>query len=268
MNYPIGEIAKLFDITTFSIRFYEKKGLLKPVIDPKTLYRYYNFNHIIKIKAIVYLKTAGFSIDEIKEIMEAQDCKINDKKLSLKEKELDQKIEELQKWKSVLKIMKNHIDYIAQMTEPFEIRYNEEAIVLAVFENIGFVEQGREICPDFSQHYLCIEKEAFLEGKIVKKASFGFTLTQTNLFYLEKHNIPYQKIVFDNDKKQKYLYTLLEFDYENEPDESMAKILNYLHVNGYEVLSNVIFKYIAATRQSTCDLYELWIPVKSSNLSK
>ncbi|MEG3040550.1 MAG: MerR family DNA-binding transcriptional regulator, partial [Clostridium sp.] len=33
--YSIGEISNIFNVSTFTIRFYEKKGLLLPIIDDK-----------------------------------------------------------------------------------------------------------------------------------------------------------------------------------------------------------------------------------------
>lgn len=262
MNYPIGDVAKLFDISTFSIRFYEKKGLIAPIIDPKTAYRSYNLKHIIKIKWILYLKTAGFSIDEIKEMIQEPDFASNEIKLNQKEQEIDQKICQLQAWKTVLKTMKGRMNQIINMDDAFSVRYNTEETVLAVFVNRTFVNFSKNVCADFSQHYLCVSKDNFLKGKILGKVDFGMAITQSSLYYLERNNIPYRKVVFNSDQTQKYLYTLLEMDYENEPKQAMETILSHIGQKGLKIVSDVIFRYVTTTQMTMCDLYELWIPIE------
>ena len=63
----IGEFSKIFNVTIKTIRFYEKKELLKPYyIDKYSGYRYYNEENIKQMNKILYLKKLGFSLDEIK----------------------------------------------------------------------------------------------------------------------------------------------------------------------------------------------------------
>ena len=63
----IGEFSKIFNVTIKTIRFYEKKELLKPYyIDKYSGYRYYNEENIKQMNKILYLKKLGFSLNEIK----------------------------------------------------------------------------------------------------------------------------------------------------------------------------------------------------------
>lgn len=69
----IGDLAKFFNITIKSIRFYEKKQLLIPAeVDEWTGYRYYNDENIKKLSQILYLKSLGFSLKEIASLNEEQ----------------------------------------------------------------------------------------------------------------------------------------------------------------------------------------------------
>lgn len=68
--YRIGETASLMEITTQTLRFYDKIGLVKPIkIDPRTGYRYYAYEQFHFIDRIKYLQSLGMPLDDIKEVM-------------------------------------------------------------------------------------------------------------------------------------------------------------------------------------------------------
>lgn len=67
----IGEIAAFFNVSTKAIRLYEKKGIIRPVkVDAQSGYRYYSVAQVQQLNALIELKSLGFSLDEIKAIME------------------------------------------------------------------------------------------------------------------------------------------------------------------------------------------------------
>ncbi len=67
----IGEIAGFFNVTAKAIRIYEKMGIIKPVkIDPATKYRYYTADQVQQLDAVLELKQLGFSLSEIKKLLD------------------------------------------------------------------------------------------------------------------------------------------------------------------------------------------------------
>ncbi|EKN4580413.1 MerR family DNA-binding transcriptional regulator [Vibrio parahaemolyticus] len=70
-TFKISELAKEFDITTRSIRFYEDLGLLTPERKGNT--RIYNGRERIRLKLILRGKRLGFSLADIKELFELYD---------------------------------------------------------------------------------------------------------------------------------------------------------------------------------------------------
>ena len=67
----ISELADFFGTTPKALRLYEKKGILVPYkIDPQTGYRYYSADQVKKLNVLVELQELGFSLNEIKKIME------------------------------------------------------------------------------------------------------------------------------------------------------------------------------------------------------
>jgi len=67
----IGEIAGFFNVSAKALRIYEKMGIVKPVkIDTKTKYRYYSADQVQQLNALLDLKELGFSLSEIKKLLD------------------------------------------------------------------------------------------------------------------------------------------------------------------------------------------------------
>lgn len=72
----IGEIADFFGISRKAMRLYEKKGIIKPVkVDTTNGYRYYSAEQVQQLNALIELKALGFSLDEIKMIIDGKTSK-------------------------------------------------------------------------------------------------------------------------------------------------------------------------------------------------
>lgn len=69
-SYTISEIAKIFNITTNKIRFYEKKGLLLPIREKDNEYRKFNDQDIIRLQSILLYRSIGLTIRDIKSILD------------------------------------------------------------------------------------------------------------------------------------------------------------------------------------------------------
>lgn len=70
-RFKIGEIAGIFDISIRALRLYDKLGVLTPgFIDEKTGYRYYTTEQVHALQTIISLKSVGFSLMEIKSVLD------------------------------------------------------------------------------------------------------------------------------------------------------------------------------------------------------
>ncbi|MGR5095631.1 MerR family transcriptional regulator [Vibrio maritimus] len=88
-TYKISELAKEFDITTRSIRFYEDEGLIQP--DRSGSMRLYNRRDKIRLKLILRGKRLGFSLAEIRELFELYDTHQEGDQLTKMLKIIDEK---------------------------------------------------------------------------------------------------------------------------------------------------------------------------------
>ncbi|MEZ5937512.1 MAG: MerR family DNA-binding transcriptional regulator [Hyphomonadaceae bacterium] len=67
-TYTISELAKEFGVTPRALRFYEDKGLLSPTREG--LNRVYSASDRGRLKLILQGKSVGFSLSDIREILE------------------------------------------------------------------------------------------------------------------------------------------------------------------------------------------------------
>jgi DNA-binding transcriptional MerR regulator len=68
----IGSFARIAQVSTRTLRLYDKLGLLRPaLVDPTTDYRYYSIDQLPRLNRILALKDLGFSLDQIAEVLRA-----------------------------------------------------------------------------------------------------------------------------------------------------------------------------------------------------
>lgn len=71
-TYSIGELAKMFEVTPRTIRFYEQEGLLAPERRGQT--RVYREKDRVRLKLTLRGKRLGFSLAEIREVVMMYDA--------------------------------------------------------------------------------------------------------------------------------------------------------------------------------------------------
>lgn len=67
----IAQIAEQAGVTYRTLHYYEEQGLLSPIRHGEGEHRMYNFEQVERLQKIVSLKFLGFSIKEIRNILEA-----------------------------------------------------------------------------------------------------------------------------------------------------------------------------------------------------
>lgn len=75
-TYAIGDLSREFDVTLRALRFYEDKGLLHPRRRGRS--RIYSRRDRARLKLILMGKRIGFSLREIREILDLYDLKGGD----------------------------------------------------------------------------------------------------------------------------------------------------------------------------------------------
>lgn len=127
----IGEMARLFEISIDTLRYYDKEGLLSPSRRDGNGYRYYGIHDISRLIAILFLRKIDVPMKEIRESID--DYNLQDTFEFLKEKKslVSSRIAELQKLE---RIIEKQISFIENYkTIPAEIRSSRRKDTRSVF---------------------------------------------------------------------------------------------------------------------------------------
>ncbi|MCD7809794.1 MAG: MerR family transcriptional regulator [Erysipelotrichaceae bacterium] len=110
MEYKIGEVSKLLHTSKEMIRYYEKKGILKPERKDHNNYRTYSTMDVFMLMEIINYQSLGFTLKEINELIQDdyyENLNVHLKKYNAK---LDQEIE----LKQLMKYRLNEINERAE----------------------------------------------------------------------------------------------------------------------------------------------------------
>ncbi|AJD53519.1 MULTISPECIES: MerR family transcriptional regulator [Thalassospira] len=109
-NYSITDLAREFDVTTRTIRFYEDQELIAPARQGQT--RIYSHRDRVRLRLIMRGKRLGFSLKEIRDLLDLYDTdrseimqltilvdKINERRDTLRKQrqDIDATLDELDK---------------------------------------------------------------------------------------------------------------------------------------------------------------------------
>lgn len=107
----IGELAKAASVSIYTIRFYEKSGLLRPPPRRPSGFRQYSELDVLQLQFVRQARSLGFSIDEIAELLalEAeQSCEVIGSVIERNLESINRKIAQLMSWRDGLdEIRKN-----------------------------------------------------------------------------------------------------------------------------------------------------------------
>lgn len=106
-HYLISDIAKKTDLSTDTIRFYEKRGLIQPNFRASNQYRYYGKEALKRLIFIKRCRALGMSLKEIEYLIQLeqnpeQDCCEVNQMIDQHLIDISNKIKELQLFKQQL----------------------------------------------------------------------------------------------------------------------------------------------------------------------
>jgi DNA-binding transcriptional MerR regulator len=99
-TYTISELAREFEVTPRALRFYEDKDLLHPTRDG--LNRVYSTRDRARLKLILQGKSVGFSLSDIREILDLYQLEGHRAQLKLSVKKSREQVRNLEKQRNDL----------------------------------------------------------------------------------------------------------------------------------------------------------------------
>ena len=106
-NYLISDLAKKTGLSADTIRFYEKKGLIRAEFRADNQYRYFSESALKRLKMIKKCRSLDMSLKEIEQLIELElsphaDCSVVNNMIDHHINTISQKLEELKAFKQQL----------------------------------------------------------------------------------------------------------------------------------------------------------------------
>ncbi|WP_371380205.1 MerR family transcriptional regulator [Sporomusa aerivorans] len=260
-KWTIGEVAKLFDVSTDTLRYYEKSGILSAQKNSENGYRYYSYDEVVVLMDILFFRNMELSVKDIKKIITEMDIGDIKNVLYQNQRIVENRIQELTK-------LKNMITQAAYQYKLCEERLGEFLIVSAPvfkFKLIGTQAEDlitlirkykKEDWIDDRIRYTLLVPQAELMGSPnFSSAQVGISIDEENLYLLDGA----EQQELSSLQGMNYLYTIAGTNYSEQENDVLNKALDYLKKQGRQVNGPLIGRYMASSHKDGLDYYEVWI---------
>ncbi|MFK4784702.1 MerR family transcriptional regulator [Fusobacterium sp. MFO224] len=265
--YKIGEISKLYGVSSDILRYYNKIGLVKPDFVGENGYRYYSKKQIWKLNSIRNLRNLGVGLEEIKKFLYERNTKNAEEMLEFQLNVISEKINKLEELREEINNKIENINFFKgfnDFNKPI-LKYIPERKIL---KSKGILKKDWEI--DFEIKILN-KKTAYKDDILLTNNEVGAFISKEN-FYKKEYQTFSGTFIINEEKGEKlaegyYLSFVFKGSYENSP--KYYKILkNYIVEHNYEVIGEILEIYhieVHITENEDEYITEIQIPVDKVN---
>lgn len=265
-KFSIGELARLFDISTDTLRHYDRLSLLKPDSNSESGYRYYSLRSLFKLSRILFFKQLGISLQEIRDYMRHKNKRLLTALLTKKHDEITQKIQMLSNLQFKIEEKLSLLDEGSHAIEEIRIKAIGERV--GVFIDVKAMEDEVAIKEAFKRVERYLKTSSWLiEGQIYtsvsKEAICKQHYTQYRYFIevvsLQQEVCPLLTAI------PAHTYACLVFTGPySEMGKQYERLMTWIEANGYMVAGDSIEKNIVDYDFSDSEdeyISEIQIPV-------
>lgn len=272
----IGEFAKLRGVTTETLRYYDRIGLLKPVeVDLKTGYRFYSIIQSEKLGTIKELRQLGMSIEAIQQYFDERHL---DKSIEILEERYEALKKKIQELKLLEKSIENklvHLHAISSVEHLNELQIKE-------LPERRVIVMNQPINNEIESWYAEVKLESMLDGvsPIIGTNRYGVVIDEAYIKLQDKYRGTPSVCLFITKEdelkcyekevkiqvfhKGKYacMYHRTSLKQIYKP---LSNMMQKLEKDGYKVLGDgvqIVQIDISVTDQGEEALFELQLPIE------
>lgn len=270
----IGEMARINNVSTQTLRLYDKMGLLCPEhTNDETGYRYYSIKQSAKLDMIQYMKSLGMSLSEIKENLDKQDIEIVKKLLQHQKENIESQVKELLRMKDAVE--RSIASYNRYKTSP------RDGVIVA-----EYIPQRRIYCYDSKINFYDYGIEAYEEMlRELKRHLISYNLpmvyfcnvgTLLRFEHLDKREFVSTEVflfvdegfdaIEDTQIIQENIFLCMYCDSFYKEKEYAEKLLDYAKNNGITVIGDYICEVVVELPVFNYDernmFIKLQVPIK------
>lgn len=263
--YRIGMFANMNRVTIKTLRYYDEQNLLKPVyVDEENGYRYYEASQIADIHKILALKNMGFSIEDIRRMMNGEE----ENTLLLRKKQ--EILKELAELTAKLAVVESYLNgKNMNLSAPVLVKKLPEVIVASSRSRIESYDALFELMPAMGAQMeqlgcICAQPDYCFTQYLEPGYKEEDILVEVCEAVTEKKedsgNVAFQ--VLPQVEEAACIFHKGSYDTLHQ---SYTVVLDYIEENGYEICGNIRESYIDGVwNKETPEewLTEIQIPIR------
>ncbi|MGJ7910146.1 MerR family transcriptional regulator [Neobacillus sp. LXY-1] len=268
-KYKIGEVGKEFGVSLDALRFYEKKGFLKPQKDQESGFRYYTYDDFGTFLAIKTFRQMGFQVKDIGSIFNGFDL---NGIISTCNNKIAQKKEEI---KNLEKEVRKISEYVQLLQE--------------------YKSDDKRWIIETAETYYLLKHVQMDNGTLCENPLFKIWLNYSpsvySAIYIPKNQIQFQDfkgcywvMAIAESKIREYqapvddsvikltMGKCFKYFYSKDVNETMSmkkieELIAVIHSLGYTQNGDILCRYVCETKQQekTFENYVIIIPIIISN---
>lgn len=267
--YKVGDIAKIFNVSIDTLRYYDKLDLIRPWKVGENGYRYYSKAQFDMISTVLFLKSAGTSLADLAEILRNQAGeKAILQELDTRKKEIDETIQTLRYKSMRIDMLRENIISV-ERTEEISLqevpslwmlsRDFEEDHEIDVEEIVKINQSIAGEWVSFANTMSTVSKENLLNGRYHEYKRFGFISE-----YPYKDESDYVE-VFGNCLCVCANAKIKRLDH-SDIDTTYDRMVNYIKDNGLTVAGETVERSMldlyGSEGEPFVHHYRIYIPVR------
>lgn len=270
MKYKIGDIARILGVSPDLLRYYEKKGIVKPVKDPNNDYRYYEPWDVNFLMDCIWYKSFHFGIDQVAELItrstadevaDVLDRKVIELRAEIRRNEL--LVRRAREHQSDLLRLKNELGKCVLRVSPEIVRYinrynnkydNSDAVQVVSQEWLEYMP--------FTHRCFEMPVEDLSDQKGEGRFSWGFSLTPDYVRELGVRVHPPAVLL----KSQPSIYTIFTSSgKDNFSPGKLQYVVDFANSHGLTLKGNVRGNLLASVLDNgqLTGFFEAWIPYET-----
>ena len=263
----VGQMSKLFNITSETLRHYDRIGLLKPIVNEENGYRYYSIKEMEILDLILDAKYLEIPLTSIKDAIANKSIENYIELIELQEKTINEKIEHLLKIKDQAREKKGILNEILNYKnlydfDKLQIVKEENEIIYIPIEYLinGKIKQKKkELRSLYLESWMIVYKATSKGNLIENKEYIAINKKDTDNLILEKNNRIVTKTYKGKFIKIKFVGTIEEIE------DYIKSIINNFYNENINKELEVIVSFIWAlyNEKGTINFMEITIPLEN-----
>ncbi len=262
-QFKISELANLFGITSDTLRFYEKKGLLKPAVNEHNGYRSYELGDINLLIDILFYRHLDLSVQDIHDILYQSDLDGLDALLAEKRQMVQRSIDHQKLLLKKLAMTQRQV---------YDIRHSLNVVTFRKMPQFYILLRGRNELSAYRKSQKIFSSDIFdacqlvgvyeKQGAVLNKSAFMVLLERS---VEDEFHLLEGKACELLDEPHDCAYTLLRLDEHRDVHEQLKPILAQIKQAHRTCGGKIYVNYLFAVSESDANEFytELYIPLES-----